>query len=205
MVDCRELGFSDGSQAVNYLTSHDTGGDFNVRLHNYLEQHEVMDKAPRFRLGFTCLLTAVGIPMILAGDEFADAQDVCTEDRKEVDPVSFQRLEEPWRCERFTFVSRLVRLRTSSDALAANDTEFIHWDEADGRRVVAWTRGADASVVVVANFSDWSSDGADYDVSGFPDAAAWWDVGHDRAVEPGRAGHDMLAPWDVNVYQQRPL
>ena len=36
MIDCRRFGFSDGAQAVNYVTSHDVGGAGNQRLYNYL-------------------------------------------------------------------------------------------------------------------------------------------------------------------------
>ena len=53
--------------------------------------------------------------------------------------------------------SRLVKLRTRADALAVNDTEFLHVDFNDGKRVVVWRRGRDGiddPVVVVANFSD---------------------------------------------------
>ena len=36
MVDCRSLGFTDGSQAVNYITSHDVEGVRRERLYNFL-------------------------------------------------------------------------------------------------------------------------------------------------------------------------
>jgi len=46
-----------------------------------------------------CLLTAVGIPMILAGDEFADEHDIFAgnangrtpDDNKQLDPVNYDR------------------------------------------------------------------------------------------------------------------
>jgi len=51
------------------------------------------------KLAFACLLTAVGIPMILAGEEFADQHDrfdshgnVSQDGGKQVDPVDFSRL-----------------------------------------------------------------------------------------------------------------
>lgn len=35
LIDCRNLGFSDGAQAVNYIGSHDVGGYQNERFYNY--------------------------------------------------------------------------------------------------------------------------------------------------------------------------
>ena len=50
-------------------------------------------------MSFQCLLTAVGVPMILAGEEFADQHDLFDADGgvtqqggKQVDPVNFSRL-----------------------------------------------------------------------------------------------------------------
>lgn len=53
-----------------------------------------------------------------------------------------------------------MHLRTHNDALAVNDTDFIHVDFTDGKRVLVWQRGQTGSgncVVVVANFSDFAS------------------------------------------------
>ena len=63
LIDCRCLGFSDGAQAVNYLTSHDISGLGNERFYNWLSNNGVADTEPRIKLAFACLLTAVGIPM----------------------------------------------------------------------------------------------------------------------------------------------
>jgi hypothetical protein len=48
----------------------------NERLYNYLDFNGVAFKEKQIKLAFACLLTAVGIPMILAGDEFADEHDI---------------------------------------------------------------------------------------------------------------------------------
>jgi len=57
-------------------------------------------------LAFSCLLTAVGIPMILAGEEFADQHDRLDRDGnvseaggKQVDPVNYSRANDDWRKE----------------------------------------------------------------------------------------------------------
>ena len=102
MVDCRALGFTDGAQAVNYITSHDVEGYRRERLYNFLLNvgFGAGDIEKRVELAFVCLLTAVGIPMILAGEEFADQHsrfdingNVTQAGGKQVDPVNYARLE----------------------------------------------------------------------------------------------------------------
>ena len=74
----------------------------------------------RIKLGFVCLLTAVGIPMILAGEEYGDQHDlfdargnVTHQGGKQVDPVNYSRVDEADRRRLFDYVARLVKLRTS--------------------------------------------------------------------------------------------
>jgi len=222
LIDCRLLGFGDLTQAVNYVGSHDVGGMGNERLYNYLDFNGIALKAERIKLAFVCLLTAVGLPMILAGDEFADEHDIdifhgsedgrTPDDNKQLDPVNYERLDrDSWRQDLFGYVSRLVRFRTRSDALAVNDTAFVHADFSDGKRVLVWRRGregTDDPVVVVANFSDWGtadpfSPGAEYVVPNWPATPArraWREVTLDRPVEPGRVGREPLFPWEAKVY-----
>ena len=223
LIDCRNLGFSDTCQAVNYVGSHDVGGPGNERLYNYLDFNGVVFKAERIKLAFACLLSAVGIPMIFAGDEFADEHDIdifsgdfegrTPDDNKQLDPVNYERLErDPWRQDVFRYVSRLVKLRTTADALSVNDTDFIHVDTNDGKRVIAWRRGrpgVDAPVVVVANFSDFGTPnpdqpGAEYVVHGWPALPAgtqWHEIGADRPAPD--AGREPLFPWEAKVYAAR--
>jgi pullulanase len=224
LIDCRLMGFGDGTQAVNYLGSHDVGGAGNERLFTFLRFAGLAeeDAQRRVKLAFACLLTAVGIPMILAGDEFADEHDIdifggdrdgrTTDTNKQLDPVNFERLDgDPTRQEIFRHVSRLVRLRTHADALSVNDTSFIHADFDDGKRVLAWRRGrpgVDEPVVVVANFSDWGTENpesptAEYAIPSWPETPAgrrWREVTRDRLVEPGRVGREALFPWEAKVY-----
>jgi pullulanase len=217
-IDCRNLnlGFTDGSQVINYITSHDVEGEGAERLYNYLDFNNVSEKEERIKLAFVCLLTAVGIPMILAGDEFADRMDndifkVSGEDRsfrKQVDPVNFSRLDDEWRKRVFYYVARLVKFRTKSAALAVNDTDFIHVDFNDGKRVLVWKRGSgDDIVVVVANFSDWGTDtrqtNAEYVVPNWPPLPAgrrWYEVTQDRDVPLAWAGREAIVAWEAKVY-----
>ncbi|MDP9696708.1 UNVERIFIED_ORG: 1,4-alpha-glucan branching enzyme [Arthrobacter globiformis] len=211
LIDCRLLGFDDGAQAVNYLGSHDVEGYRNERLYNFLQNNDVSQTEERIKLAFVCLLTAVGIPMILAGDEFADQHDLSTgHPAKQRDAVNFERVEEPWRKRIFNYVARLVRLRTRNDALAVNDTEFIHADFTDGKRVMVWQRGQTGSgncVVVVANFSGFASvnlgTGGEYWVPNWPATPAgkgWYEVTQERDVPPDWVGREGIAAWEAKVY-----
>jgi pullulanase len=211
MIDCRNLGFRDGAQAVNYVTSHDVEGFRNERLFNFLQNNGVAFKEKQIKLAFVCLLSAVGIPMILAGEEFADQHDLpIRHPEKQTDPVNFRRMEDPWRRRIFDYVARLVQLRTSSAALSTNDTRFLHFDFTPGRRVIAWERGAAAGelVVVVANFSAWGTENpgspdAEYRVANWPPLPAgrrWREITQERDVPAEWAGREPVFPWEAKVY-----
>jgi 1,4-alpha-glucan branching enzyme len=210
LIDCRRLGFTDGAQAVNYVTSHDVEGYRKARLQRFLHESGVWRTEERIKLAFACLLTAVGIPMILAGEEFADDHDLpVVHPDKQIDPVNYDRLDDPWRRRVFDQVARLVRLRSTAGALAVNDTAFLHADLTPGRRVLAWRRGGpgDDPVVVVANFSDWTQGpGDEYVVPGWPatpPGRTWWEVTQDREVPAEWAGREPLYPWEAKVYTLR--
>jgi glycosidase len=222
-IDCRILGFTDGAQAVNYITSHDVEGFRRERLFTMLRGFSDQDKEKRIKLAFACLLTAVGIPMILAGEEFADQHDFFDQDGhvtqnggKQVDPVNFSRLVDrsdplqPMRQRIFDYVARLVRFRRQHPALAVNDTDFIHVDFSEGKRVVVWKRGGPNQdpIVVVANFSDFvttnaTSPGAEYRVRNWPltpPGRQWREVTQQRLVPPEFAGREPIFPWEAKLY-----
>lgn len=212
MIDCRLLGYTDLAQVVNYLGSHDVEGYQNERLYNFLDNNDIWQKQERIQLAFVCLLTAVGIPMILAGDEFADKHDLTMlHPEKQMDAVNFERLADPWRERLFNYVARLVKLRTTHPALAGNDTEFLHQDFTDGKRVMAWLRGRRGTreqLVVVANFSSWQTDhvagdSAEYVVPGWPPlppGTHWREITQQRDVPEVWAGRESLYSWEGKVY-----
>jgi 1,4-alpha-glucan branching enzyme len=218
MVDCRHFGFAGGHQAIIYLTSHDVGGFGNERLFNYLNNNGIWDTKKRIMLAFSCLLTAVGIPMILAGEEFADQHNrfdsqgnVSEDGGKQVDPVNYSRAGDDWRKEILRHVTRLVQFRTTSEALAGDEVEIIHIDFNDNKRVLSWRRGAadsPQSVVVVANFSDFTSDHAgtpqgEYVIHNWPatpEGRQWKEVTQDRIVPPEWVGREPVFAWEAKVY-----
>lgn len=216
-IDCRNCGYSDGAQAIIYLGSHDVEGFRNERLYDYFQNNGVLDSEKRIKLAFACLLTAVGVPQILAGDEFADKHDLFDKNGnvsqgggKQVDPVNYSRLDDDWRSWIKDYVARLIKFRTTSKALAVNDTDFIHVDF-HGKRVLAWRRGrpdVDDIVVVVANFSDFCTDDphnprSEYRVNNWPappPGKRWREITQDRDVPPEWAGREPIYPWEAKVY-----
>jgi pullulanase len=212
LIDCRRLGFGDLSQAINYVTSHDVEGWRKERLANFCANNGIWDAAKRIKLAFACLMTAVGVPQIFAGEEFADVHDrPPSGSGKQEDPVNFDRLSDPWRKDVFDYVSRLAALRTSAGALATNDVQFLHFDFAGGKRVAAWLRGrwgSDDAIVTVANFSDWSTDtsapNAEYVVPNWPSTPPgkkWFEVTQKREVPASWIGREPLYPWEAKVYR----
>lgn len=113
--------------------------------------------------GFALLMTAVGIPMFLAGEEFGDVHDLDHRDwrLKMSDPIDWRRAAQPGHHALRERVRELVRLRTSSPALQRNEIDFFYFhpsiDENEGVRVFAYCRtggralGSRGQIVVVAN------------------------------------------------------
>lgn len=216
MIDCRQRGFGDGARVVNYIGSHDlTNDEFSDRFYNWLDGRGVIFKDRNIRLAFACLLTAVGVPMILAGDEFADERDISIAENagenKQIDPVRYDRFSDPWRRDLFAYVARLVKLRTSAPALGVNDCRLIHVDTTGGRRIAVWQRGvAPDLVIVVANFSDFGSEGGlagEYVIPGWPSdigGRSWFEVSQSDVPRPApKAGREALFAWEAKVYVAR--
>jgi pullulanase len=218
-IDCRRFGFTDLTQAIIYLTSHDVEGFRNERLFNFfINTGTAANGEQRVKLAFACLLTAVGVPMILAGDEFADQHDlfdanghVTQSGGKQVDPVNFARLGDDWRTRIKNYVGSLIQLRTTYDALAVNDTDFIHVDFNDNKRVLVWRRGkagSDKQVVVLANFSDFGTPNpfnpsSEYFVPNWPATPPgkhWREVPQDRDIPPEKVAREPIFPWEAKVY-----
>jgi pullulanase len=216
MIDCGQRGFPDGTKVVNYIGSHDlTNDEFSDRFYSWLDGRGVIFKDRNIRLAFTCLLTAVGVPMILAGDEFADERDLPIGEpagrNKQIDPVNYARFGDPWRRDLFAYVARLVKLRTTATALGRNECSVIHVDTSNGRRIAVWQRGAGNDlVIVVANFSDFGSEGG---IAGEYIVPTWpRDIGDRRWFEVSQADAPRLAPnagreplfaWEAKVYVAR--
>jgi len=112
---------------------------------------------------FALMLTSVGIPMFLAGEEFADIHDLDHSDwrLKQSDPVDWERRDYLGHKTLLDRVGALIALRNRHTALQRNEVEFFYFhptiDQNDGTRVFAFCRtggqplGSTGQVVVVAN------------------------------------------------------
>jgi len=212
VIDCRadrfEGGFGYGTQAVNYITSHDIQGDGSEkkRFFNFCVDKGIWDIGKRAKLAFVLLLTSVGIPMIFAGEEFADKQDRSVDDKlKQTDPVNYERLKDTgWRRDLFAYVAKLVKFRIHCPGLATDHTDIFHVDQSRNGKIMAWRRGELGAdhVVVIANFSDERTPGSKYVVPNWPkeEGDGWREITQDRSVPLAWVGREPLMPWEAKVY-----
>lgn len=198
--------FTDGAQAINYITCHDVEGYRKERLYNFLSSNGVSDVQRRAKLAFALLLTSVGIPMIFAGEEFADQMDRSTDmSKKQSDPVNYGRKNDgDWRAALFEYVANLVKFRTKCPALGEDDTNFFH--VAQGGKIMAWSRGQAGAgkmpVIVVANFTDQNTEGEQYVIPNWPgrEQDGWREVSQTRDVPTEWVGKEPLMAWEAKIY-----
>jgi 1,4-alpha-glucan branching enzyme len=217
-------GYADMSCSVDYITSHDVadgprlmniilgpmlqaaglgdGGVNNVRSavdgadtsSNPTLQALVQQALRRCFGAFAILLTSVGMPMWLAGEEFGDVHDTDYVDvnAKQQDPVQWNRASFQGNAALQTSVTKMIQLRTSHPALQRDEVEFFYFhpqfDDNDSPRVFAYCRsggqplGSSGQVIVIANMGQQSF--PNYDIPG-------WRWGSSALTE---VGYPNLAP-----------
>jgi glycosidase len=186
-------GYGDLANAVDYITSHDVadaprlmnlvlgpmlkdaglgdGSVANVRwavdnvdsAANTALRNTVDAACRRVFAAFAILMTSVGMPMFLAGEEFGDVHDTDFVDvnSKQQDPVQWGRAQFLANSALQFFAGRLIQLRTSHAALQRKEVDFFYFhpqfDANEGPRVFAYCRtgglplGSPGQVVVIAN------------------------------------------------------
>lgn len=125
-----------------------------------------------------------------------------------MDTVNYSRVDEPDRKELLNYVARLAQLRISHPALSVNETEFIHCDFEEGKRVLVWKRGASDPAVIVANFSEYTTPFApgpnmEYFVPNWlntPPGCHWFEVTQNRHLTNSRPDKDAVFAWEAKVY-----
>lgn len=172
---------------------------------------ETLDRAGS---AFGLLMTSVGIPMFLAGEEVGDVHDLTHSNwqLKMSDPVDFERVRLPGHDKLRERVRDFIRLRTSHPALCRNEVEFIHnhptINDNDGVRVFAYCRtdgrplGENGQVLVVANAGPHSFDEYKIEIP-----RGWTHIDEHgippNAAVPERHGDQLalsLAPYEVRVF-----
>jgi pullulanase/glycogen debranching enzyme len=224
----------DLARHVTYCTSHDVGGDDEQRLFSYCLA-AVQENPPAAGAGFEALafeqvhsalaltLTAAGIPMFLAGEEFADLHDTDRRDwrHKMSDPVDWSRATLPGHRDLLARVRELVHLRTRHAALQRNEVAFFGFDGGgnagfhptfdgtDGERLFAYCRtagqalGAGGQVVVVANCRavDLPEVWVEWPWGFRPSLQERGGVGQAMPYVSGAAARLSLRPFQVRVFE----
>jgi len=202
-----DAGYADMACSVDYITSHDVadgprlmniilgpmlqaaglgdGGWQNVRWavdsadtsSNPALQAAVQQGLRRAFGAFAILLTSVGMPMWLAGEEFGDVHDTDYNDvnEKQQDPVQWNRAAFQGNAALKASVANLIQLRTSHPALQRNEVAFFYFhpqfDDNDSPRVFAYCRsagqplGTAGQVIVIANMGPQAF--SSYDIPGW--------------------------------------
>lgn len=215
-------GYTDIACSVDYITSHDVadaprlmnvllgpmlqaaglgdGGVDNVRWAvdsvdsstNGTLQATVQAAFLRVFGAFAVLMTSVGIPMFLTGEEFGDVHDTDYIDvnAKQQDPVQWNRAKFRGNAALYANVGRLIQLRASHPALQRNEVEFFYFhpqfDDSVAPRVFGYCRtqgvplGNANQVIVIANMGPDSF--PSYDIPGWRwGATALTEVGYPAA------------------------
>jgi 1,4-alpha-glucan branching enzyme len=207
----RERGLGDGS-TVNVRALVD---DIEHQSSAIQQAHD--DALDRVRSAFALLLTSAGVPMFLAGEEFADVHDLDHGDYrlKMSDPVDWERRKRPGHQFLWDRVRELIALRTTHSALQRDEVEFFYFhpaiDDNGGARVFAYCRsgglplGSRNQVVVVANagpqsFTDFRLPWPWAESSRLQERAARAQAGQARFPTPERQAILALAPFQVRVF-----
>lgn len=190
-----DQGYTDMACAVNYATSHDVqgaprmmdvilgpvlqsvgypdGGYLSVKAAVDQPQSTAVSAAVVTALGrlfgvFALIMTSVGIPMFLAGEEFGDIHDSDPNavDAKQQNPVQWQRAAYTANAALMARVGALIQLRTSNPGLQRNEIDFFYFhptfDDNGGTWVFAYARtngaplGSAGQVIVLANLGPQS-------------------------------------------------
>jgi 1,4-alpha-glucan branching enzyme len=183
-IDGKRQGYLGSVNMVNYVVSHD-----QERLMVELANREIFDQEAfkRAKFGFALLMTAVGLPLILMGEEFGEYKPL----KPEQTNLDWTLLENEQNQSLQQYCSGLVHLRKSDHALYTNNIEFFHEDT--DSKVMAYVRWNDegSRIVVVANFSN--SFLKDYEVQNFPEPGTWheWTYDYDVDVDGDRMTLDL--------------
>lgn len=191
-LDGKRQGYMGAVNIVNYLVSHD-----QERLMVELAERDIFadDAFARVKLGNVLLMTAVGLPLILMGEEFGACEPLTVESNK----LDWRLLKNEENQALFDYCRGLIDLRRQNHALRTENIEFFHEDPET--QVLAYTRwnNEGSRVVVVANFSDQYLE--NYEVRNFPQAGTWHEWTRNYDLE---AGNETLLI-DLGGYEAKVL
>ncbi len=169
-------GFTTAAQVVNYTCSHDeVRPEHEIKFYSVSHisrppgmtvQEMVLAKA---RLGLVTLMTAPGIPMLYAGQEFGE------DTPRTIDflPLRWSKLDWPLHRRHLQLVRRLVHLRHQHPALRSDNIWFYEDDFAATNlvRYHRWDDSGDLALVAL-NFGPAEQ----HTELNFPENGAWTEV-----------------------------
>jgi 1,4-alpha-glucan branching enzyme len=173
-LDAKREGYQGATNVVNYLTNHD-----HNHLMYELGERGILEEAAfkRAKLGSALLMTAMGVPMIWMGEEFAEYKPKTPEQNK----IDWTLLGNDKNKGLHDYYQSLIFLRKNNHALFTENIEFFY-EQADDR-VLAYTRWNDegSRVVVIANLS--GNFLKDYTIPHIPADGTWHEWVSDYDVE----------------------
>jgi 1,4-alpha-glucan branching enzyme len=192
VLDAKRQGFLGSTNVVNYLTNHD-----HDRLMTELGEREIFDEEAfkRSKLGAALLMTAMGVPLIWMGEEFAEYKPKSIEP----DKIDWTLLSHDLNGSLFDYYRGLIDLRKYNRALYTENINFFYEDVES--KIFAYVRWNDegSRVVVIANFSDNFL--ADYTIPNFPENGNWHEWTGDYDVE----ANDNQITLDIGGYEAKVL
>jgi len=199
--ECLDVDGGAGSGLVKYLANHRTARPVHtLKFHRFYHiqphpsvagQYATSDDVAlrKARLGLLALLTSVGSPMLLAGQEFAEDSATTIY----FNPLDWTLLERDRNQAHLDFVRRLVALRREHAALRTANVEFYAHDFA-ADKVLCYKRWDETGgvVLVALNF-----DHRPRQVRlGFPGPGRWREALSGGVVEvEGREAEVTLPEW----------
>jgi 1,4-alpha-glucan branching enzyme len=174
-LDAKREGYQGATNIVNYLTNHD-----HNHLMYELGERGILEEAAfkRAKLGSALLMTAMGVPMIWMGEEFAEYKPKSPEQNK----IDWTLLGNDRNKGLHDYYQSLIFLRKNNHALYTENIEFFYEHPDD--RVLAYTRWNDegSRIVVIANLS--GNFLKDYTIPHIPADGIW---------------HEWVSNYDVEV------
>lgn len=139
-------GYSDNSQPINYVESHDEERlAWDVLRNPAMNEDSALRKS---QLAAIALFTAQGIPMIYSGQEFCAASPKTIDESK----LPWENMTQPRGQLLYKHYATLAYLRQHCPAMQFNNIAPILVD--DERRIIVFKRWIDQSVAVIAlNFA----------------------------------------------------
>jgi 1,4-alpha-glucan branching enzyme len=196
---CLGLDSSSGCQLIKYLANHRTTRPVHtIKFHSFYHIQPDPSVAGAYptsddlalrkgRLGLLTLLTSVGTPMLLAGQEFAEDSASTVY----FNPLDWDMLEREKNRAHLNFVRQLVSMRREHAALRTVNVEFCDTDFATDKILCFRRWHEDGDLVIVAlNFDNRPREMT----LGFPEPGRWREALSGAIIEVASHAAEVTVP-----------